>query len=531
LAVDKRRRFGKLRANMRRPASISGFTFLLFFAWKVGLLLFTAQPVPANDSFFYDGPVVNYLLHGRYCNPSLAEVLPISGTQVFSAYPPGYQFALMAWMKLAGTSALAAMWFHVLLLGVFALTIYSTLRRLQASAAAIHWAGLFLFAITFHDRPDTLAQVFGALAVWAFVHGYGAVGRIWPWVTAGFLLLTVSTSLQIGGIYSLFLALLVLGGTALKQVRPPWWTILVYMTLLAGGVTLVKLVLPHMWAGFQEHLTITPSVTGWRLPGLGELLKIGRAAAGIFFIAAILGLLIVTRNLRVAQLRESPSLFVAVCGVLTSMALIMGCLVILTPNTIHIANYLQPLIVGSFLAWWPAGGVGDKPKRVLVLGLTAALLLVSIRAIGMTTWGVLCARDVGYAEVIQLVQSEVETIPEGQTIAASSAYLYQVARSSKVIWIHSDWIGNIGGGRVDLEPKSLIKLRPQKLILTQFDYYRRYYQILPELRGQADVAGVRIRNFANLPPPDAIPALQKILQHISWAPVIVEFSWSTNSGN
>src|SRR5688572_22919915 len=207
---------------MRRFASIPGITFLLFFAWKVGLLLFTSQPIPANDAFFYDGPVVNYLLHGKYCNPSLAEVLPISGTEVFSAYPPLHQLALLLWMKCAGTSALAAMWYHVLLLGIFALAIFVTLRRLNASAAAINWTGLFLFAITFHDRPDTLAQALGALAVCALITGWHERERFWNWVASGLLLLTFCVSLQIGGIYMLLLALLVLSQAVLGLEKFPW---------------------------------------------------------------------------------------------------------------------------------------------------------------------------------------------------------------------------------------------------------------------------------------------------------------------
>ena len=98
---------------MRRLAERPGLVFGLVFAWKVALLVFTAQPVPANDSFFYDGAVVNYLLHGKYVNPSLAQVLPISGNEVFSAYPPLYNLVLLVWMGLLGTSALAAMWLHV----------------------------------------------------------------------------------------------------------------------------------------------------------------------------------------------------------------------------------------------------------------------------------------------------------------------------------------------------------------------------------------------------------------------------------
>src|SRR5688572_11309700 len=96
----------------RRLAQWSGLIFTLVFVWKLALLVFTAQPVPANDSFFYDGAVVNYLHNGKYTNPSLVLTLPISGSKLFSAYPPLYQFVLLGWMKLFGTSALAAMWLH-----------------------------------------------------------------------------------------------------------------------------------------------------------------------------------------------------------------------------------------------------------------------------------------------------------------------------------------------------------------------------------------------------------------------------------
>ena len=31
----------------------------LVMAWRLALLLFTAQPVPANDAFLFDGAMVN----------------------------------------------------------------------------------------------------------------------------------------------------------------------------------------------------------------------------------------------------------------------------------------------------------------------------------------------------------------------------------------------------------------------------------------------------------------------------------------
>lgn len=154
---------------MRRLAERPGLVVGLVLAWKVALLVFTAQPVPANDSFFYDGAVVNYLLHGKYVNPSLAEVLPISGNEVFSAYPPLYHLALLGWMSVCGTSALAAMWLHVLLLGGYMFVVLGIFRRLNVPSVCASLAGLFLFSITFHDRPDTLAHLLGALAIYAAV--------------------------------------------------------------------------------------------------------------------------------------------------------------------------------------------------------------------------------------------------------------------------------------------------------------------------------------------------------------------------
>ena len=119
---------------LRRLVDRPGLVFLLVFAWKLALLVFTAQPVPANDSFFYDGPVVNFLLHGKYVNPSLIQALPISGGEVFSAYPPLHQAALLGWMSVCGTSALSAMWFHLVLIGIYMLIVLAILRRLQLPA-------------------------------------------------------------------------------------------------------------------------------------------------------------------------------------------------------------------------------------------------------------------------------------------------------------------------------------------------------------------------------------------------------------
>jgi hypothetical protein len=513
--VDKQRRFGKLPVTMRRLASIPGITFLLFFGWKVALLVFTEQPVPSNDSFFYDGPVVNYLLHGKYCNPSLAMVMPIAGHDVFAAYPPLYQGVLLGWMKCFGTSALAAMWLHVLLLLVFAVTVLLIFRQLQVPATLVNLAGLFLFGITFHDRPDTLAQVMGALTILALVRGL-------TWPAAALLLLTFGTSLQIGAIYLLWAAWLMVGSTWLQKTKLPWTAVLTLVGALAALVLLVKFAHPEWWAGFLEHVRVTPSISGLRVPRMDELLKVIRTAPGIMLVVIALAWIFRSGGISRERLRGSPPLLVALSGALAALALIAGCLFVLTPNAIHIAGYLQPVIVGSFLAG--AGGVLGTgfPWKLLTPALATALL-VSVRALGLTTWGVACARDVGYGTARSQVNATLDAMPPSSTVFVSAAFLYDAAVRTNVTWLHSDWPAPASESNWELH--ALERLKPARLILTQFDYYRRYEAVLNDSQSAHTGIGIRITNLAHVPAPDASPALRKIVQHISWAPVIVEFSW------
>jgi hypothetical protein len=108
---------------MKRLLERPGLVFLLVFIWKAVLLLTVAQPVPSNDAFFYDGPVVHLLNHGGYFNHTIAQSRPFSGTEFFCAYPPLYQITLLGWMSIFGTSVLSAMWCHLVLFGGYALTV------------------------------------------------------------------------------------------------------------------------------------------------------------------------------------------------------------------------------------------------------------------------------------------------------------------------------------------------------------------------------------------------------------------------
>lgn len=505
---------------MHRLVSIPGITFGLFLAWKVILLGFTAQPVPANDSFFYDGPVVNYLLHGKYCNPSLSQVLPISGTEVFSAYPPLYQAVLLGWMKCFGTSALAVMWLHVTLLAIFSLVVLRMFHWLRVPGAAVNLAGLFLFGITFHDRPDTLAHVLGALAMLAVVRG-------WFWPAAVFLLLTFATSLQIGGIYLLWVGLLTTGTTWLRITRFPWGAALTFAGTLAGLVALVKFGHPQLWAGFQEHLRMTPTVTGLRLPILDDCLKVARTAPGILFVLMIMAWRAAHGQLGREALRRSPSLLLALGGALAALALLGGCLTVLSANTIHIVGFLQPVIVASFLAGMSLTPQSPALARKHWLPTLAAALLVSIRAVGQTTWGVACARDVSYAAAQTRIKLELDSTPVASTVWAASAFLYETARHTNVTWLHSDWPAS--SAEPNWERRALERLKPAKLFLTQFDYHRRYATVLAEFQHLHPEVRLQITNLARVQPPDASPRFRKVVQHISWAPVIVEFSWPNDS--
>ena len=159
-----------LSSMVKKLARTAGWVFALVFIWRLALLLFASLPVPSNDSFFYDGPVVNLLLHGKYANPSLALALPISGREVFCAYPPLYQAALLGWMSLCGASVISAMAFHLALFGLYLIILFAISRRLGLPAWALQLGGLFLLVITFDDRPDSLAHLFGIAAVY---HGFG----------------------------------------------------------------------------------------------------------------------------------------------------------------------------------------------------------------------------------------------------------------------------------------------------------------------------------------------------------------------
>jgi hypothetical protein len=540
------------RISLSRCCRGPDWIFAAVFVWKVLLLLASAQPVPANDSFFYDGAVVNLLLHGHYTNPSLSLALPISGTQVFSAYPPLYQMVLWPWMCVWGTSALAAMTLHLVLFGLYLLVAVAILRRLQIPSWCAQYAGAFLFAMTFHDRPDSVAHLLGMLAVYAWVRsrrsleptsplrdtqvqpaspqtmpaGAGSPGPAesrWAWAATGFLVLGLCTSLQIGAIY---LALVWLGMLACRALaKDPLPVLPMAMSLLVPVllVVMVATCWPQLWAGFLEHARQTPSLTGWRRPHLDELLKVFRTVPAILAIALFLPWLLFTDP---QQERTADRKFWMLTLVLTlpSLALVLGCLTMVTPNMVGIAGYFQPLAAAGFLAYVSIR-LSPAWMRAQQLLFLAMAVLVSIRALGMTTWGVVCASDFGYQSAMSRVKSELAEVPPGATVVVSAAYLYESAHHADLKLIHSDWLHPAARNQPNADVDAVRVLKPHELLLTQFDYYRRSQEIVDELRRQTQVVRVQVIDTARVPPPDASHLWQRVIQHVSWAPIVVKLEW------
>jgi hypothetical protein len=210
---------------------------------------------------------------------------------------------------------------------------------------------------------------------------------------------------------------------------------------------------------------------------------------------------------------------------LAALAIIGASLFLLTPNSVLFVGPLQPLIVGGCLGLLAArysGGAWLRAQVWLFVGLAA---IGSIRAVGMTTWGAACAADAGYPSALRRVRSELNGCAPGAAVVLSSAYLYEAARHKELRWVHSDWMEPARRHQASDDWAGLLALKPARLILTQFDYYRRYQPLLAQLKMRPGLAEVQIVNTAKLPAPDSIRLLRKVLQHISWAPVVVTVSW------
>jgi len=521
---------------LRRISGLPGLVFAFVVLWKLLVLLTLGQPVPFSDAFFYDGPVVNLLNGGSYLNPSLALVLPISGTKVFSAYPPLYQAVLWIWMSVFGTAAEAALWLHWVLFVIYGFALLAVLRELGTPARWVNIGCLFLFGITFHDRPDSLALACG---FWA-IFGWLRAGRTaapnrpngWAWLAAALNVMTLATSPQIGLAFLGWSWWLVVMECRRAGRPAPWRSLAASVVVPAVLVLAVRGGAPLLWEGFREHVTQTPTLLGWQTEnavGLfkSQVFKLARTAPGILFAGGCLAWWCGRMGRGdLALLQARGAVFLATT-IVAAGCLIFAGTVLLMPSVIQWLAYLQPIVVALTLMWFVRL---DIPPRVslwlprIFLGLA---LVVGVRAVGISTWGVACALDSNVRKSVQRVGQAIRDSPRGATVVVSAAFLYEANRHRQERSLHADWLYSYR------HPTNLaqriIEVKPATLVLTQFDWYRRYEPFVAELQRQTNIVHVSVTNTAGVRPPDAFPRLQRILQHISWAPVIVELEWQPNS--
>ena len=507
-----------MKFSLRYPFWVFGLVLL----WRVALLAFTAQPIPANDAFFFDGPVVNCLLNGHYINPAAAEVMQISGRQVYSAYPPFYQAVLCVWMMVFGTSALAAMWLHLILFAVSGCLVLAIIKQLFPPLSGFAPALVFFFGMTFMDRPDDLGHTLGLLSLWLVTRLISGQGS-WPTsvALAAALFSALYSSVMVGAVYfgMGFLAVTV---TWWFQRRPAMFVPFVAAAGLFVAVTsAIALLSPLWWQGFLENSAQTPIRTlGIRAPHLMDILKLIRTAP-LFLLAAALLPFVLSRYRR---LTFEPWLALLAGVFLMGLVTLVATMTVISPDYTTYLLFVQVILAVGLLVLVEKLQPGFQ--RSLRLALLACALLISIRAIGMTTWGAACAWKNSYGRTQSTLRAELA--PFNQTnlpVIISSPYLYQAFNVGTRRPIHFDWYYNHATAAAQSDLAKLTALRPPKLVLTQFDYYRSVASLLDRLRQQPELVTVRVRDFAAVRPPDSIPSLQRVVQHISWAPVIVDLDW------
>jgi hypothetical protein len=523
LAVDKTSaRLAAMNGRSRGPWLVLG----LVLAWRLALLVCTAQPIPANDAFLFDGAVVNWLLHGGYFNPSLAEAFPISGHQVFAAYPPLYQVALLPWMSIFGTSVLSAIWFHFVLFALASLLTLVILRVAFPGRPQQALAVLCLFGITFGDRPEDLAHVFGlgamlVTALWQVGRVHALAGQI-----ALALLGALYTSPVVGAFYFGATFLAHAAGWLLGRRRFPFAAFAAVMALFVSITLFVAKGYPLLWRGFLENTAQTPlQTTGFRIPAAVEILKLARTAPVFLLAAACLPFLLARRKCLAIGTDADVAWLSLTAGIgVTGGLLLVVSMALLSANYVVYVLFAQVLLAGGLLA--VAGGFPTAARRSFYGALACCLALLSVRAAGMIIWGAACSCDVSLHRARAIIRDELQAYANsGERVVVSSAFLYDAAQSGVRGAVHSDWTRDRRQDGPDADLQGLVRLRPPKLLLTQFDFYRSYANTIEQLRQRPDLAAVRVVDTAAVRAPDSIPALQRVVQHISWAPVIVTISW------
>ncbi len=507
-----------MKLSWRNPIFILGLVLL----WRLALLVFTAQPIPANDAFIFDGGMANWLKNGHYVNPCLEVGYPISSGQVFSIYPPVYQLALLIWMPLFGASALSLMAMHLAMFAAGALLSLILIKSFFPGETNYAWAACLLFGITFNDRPEDLAHIFGLGSLWLVARQIAGT-RHDARVAAGIvlaLLLALYTSVIVGAIYF---------GAGFLASAGAWWLqrkkilLLPFFLTAAAFAAIVCWVIqvhPLWWQGFLENGKKQQVAGGFRMPHALDVSKLIRTVPVFLVALAMLPFVWARRR----QLMVEPWLLVAAGSFVMGLATLCLAMTFVSPNYVGYTVYLEIILAAGMLVLGDRLFPGIKClPRALILG---CVLLVSVRAVGMTTWGAVCAWKNSYWQTRQELRVELAPFETSNApVVISSAYLYSAMELGVKHPIHCDWYYDRGLHGPDLDFQGMVRLRPSKLVLTQFDYYRAFTDILNELRQHPELVTVQVRDETAVRTPDSMPAMQRVVQHISWAPVIVDLEW------
>lgn len=507
------------------------FILALVLLWRVLLLVFTVQPIPANDAFGYDGAVVNYLHGGRYCNPSFALLFPISGRELYATYPPLYQAVLLGWMKLFGTTVISSMALHLALFAGSGFLTLAILKKYFPAAAGASVVVLLLFGLTFADRPESLAYVFGLGALGLVLRQISETAfRPLPALALlAMLWLTLYTSVIVGA-YFFGVGLLACAAACFWRRNWLWFTPFIGAAVLFAVVTgcIVRFE-PLWWAGFMESARQQSVMsTGFHRPSVTDLVKLIRTAPVFLLGAAALPAIVARRR----EILSQPSAWLALSAGIFAMGwvLLAVSVTLLASNYVNYVVFTQIILAAALLAlaqkYFPAR------EKLLRAGLGLAVLLVSVRAIGLTTWGAACAWKNSYQSTEAVLRTELAPyVNSDRPVLISSAFLYQAVDMGVKNPIHSDWYFDHAFWTNNVQMNGLIRCQPPRLVLTQFDYYRGFEVPLEQLGQRPDLVTVRVRDLARVRPPDAAAWSRRIVQHLSWAPVIVDLDWKKPPGS
>jgi hypothetical protein len=507
------------------------FILALVLLWRVLLLVFTVQPIPANDAFGYDGAVVNFLHGGRYCNPGFALILPISGRELYVTYPPLYQGVLLGWMKLFGTTVVSSMALHLALFAGAGFLTLAILKKYFPAAAGAGLVVLLLFGFTFGDRPESLAYIFGLGALWLVLRQITetAFQPLPALALLGMLWLTLYTSAIVGA-YFFGVGFLACAAACRWRRNWLWFTPFIGAAVLFAVVTVwIARFEPLWWAGFMESARQqSVMATGLHPPSVTDLVKLIRTAPVFLLGAAALPFIVARRR----EIFSQPSAWLALSVGIFAMGwvILAVSVTLLAANYVNYVGFTQILLGAALLVlaqkYFPAR------EKLLRAGLVLAVLLVSVRAIGLTTWGAACAWKNSYQATEADLRTELAPyVNSDRPVLISSAFLYQAVDMGVKNPIHSDWYFDHAAWTNNAQINGLIRWQPPRLVLTQFDYYRGFEAPLEQLRQRPDLVAIRVRDLARVRSPDAIPAMRRIVQHLSWAPVIVDLDWKSPPGS